>query len=347
MKKSELISVRRDDIRIDPTAKAIWRNIEHSSFFFESVAKFGHYTNPTAYKKRGRIFILNNIPSVEVFLQSQEAEILVELTDIDEADVPHFLIAFLNKEHKQPRTAAELIKLFLNYTKSGEGKKWYNDYPDSKDKEEIISKVFGISVPSVKAYLHLIQPGREKYLEMLKDTKSHSLHEVYQESRNNEKKDKSSTNSPTPAHSTQNSGAPGRVVSAGVANAFEITSDSSSVRSSMSPGEVPLNRAAVIAVDENAFDKDVLRHEAQRVDDSEQLFVERVVAYLSNGSQLQLMGKIDLKAKELSIKTTDHFKKCSDGTWFIPSMFGPVSIDIDLKDPIQSSALLFETAPKQ
>ena len=140
MKKNKIISANGDVIRIDRTAKSIWKNIELSSFYVESVAKFAHYTNPTGYKKGEYIYILNNIPSVEAVLQSEEAEILVEIIDINEADVPHFLIAFLAKEHKQPATVAELIRLFLNYTKSGAGKNWYDNYPDSKDKEEIISK---------------------------------------------------------------------------------------------------------------------------------------------------------------------------------------------------------------
>ena len=348
MKKGIVISLSRDEIQIDPTAKNIWRNIELSLFFAQAVSKFRYYTHPTGYRKGMFVYILNHIPSVEQFLKSEEQELQVELIEIDEADIAHFLIAFLAKEHKQPATVAELIRLFLNYTKSGAGKKWYDNYPDSKDKEEIISKVFGINVPSVKAYLHLVQKGREKYLNMLQDNINHSLHEVYKESRDSEKKDNAPANTKAQSHSSANSGTPIRVASSGVAVATETTGGSSPAPSATLPGNVSVKRSSSGAeeptVDESAFDKEVLRHEAQQRTEPGQNLVQKILAVLNDGSHLQLMGEIDLKAKELSIKTKDHFKKCPDGSWYIPSLYGPVSIEISLVDPIESPALSFETA---
>lgn len=345
MKNSIIISLSKGEIKIDPTAKNIWRNIELSLFFAQAISKFRHYTHPTGYRKGEFVFILNHIPFVEQFLKSEEQEMQVELIEIDEADVPHFLIAFLAKEHKQPATVAELIRLFLNYTKSGAGKNWYDNYPDSKDKEEIISKVFGINVPSVKAYLHLIRPGREKYLSKLTNLRKYSLHEVYQESRESERKDKAAPETPAPTHPTQNSGKSVRVATSGITPVSEVAGKSPSVPSPMPIGEAPIIKVEEPAVDESAFDKEVLRHEAQYKADSGENFVQRIIAYLTDGSLLQLTGKIALKAKEVPIKTTHNFEKCSDGTWFMPSLFGPVSIEISLDDPIQSPALSCEITP--
>ena len=345
MKKCIIISLSKGEIRIDPTAKSIWRNIELSLFFAQAISKFNHYTHPTGYRKGEFVYILNNIPSVEQFLKSAEQELQLELIEIDETDVPHFLLAFLAKEHKQPATVAELIRLFLNYTKSGEGKNWYDNYPDSKDKEEIISKVFGINVPSVKAYLHLIRPGREKYLSKLTNLKKYSLHEVYLESRDSERKDKVAPDTPAPTHSTQNSGASVRLATSGVTPVSEITGNSTSIPSHMPTGQVPVIKAEEPAVDESAFDKEVLRHESQYKADSGENLIQKIIAYLNDGSQLLLTGKIALKAKEVPIKTTQNFEKFSDGTWFMPSLFGPVSIEINLEDP--ATALSFGTASEQ
>ena len=55
-------------------------------------------------------------------------------------------------------------------------------------------------------------------------------------------------------------------------------------------------------------------------------FVTRIVAFLNDGSRLELNGKIDLMVNNESVRSTAKLKKCPDGIWSLPVHDTPVTI---------------------
>ncbi len=315
-KKSILKSVSMDNIRYDHTFIQIFKTTINPRYFSKAVEYFSHYTNPVGYERNGYTYLLSHKPSIDTVIELEHNDMLVEIIDIQDVDIVLFLIIFLSKEHKELRCTAELLKVMLVYISTSEGKKWFETVSESQDKEVRLATILGISCHSVKCYLKLIQPGNEKYLELLSDLTNYSLSKAYNECRAAERHPIDPADEQAGSGSGERSSGP-RV----------DVDPSNEVDPDFDPSEVRTPAEDFSTEEENIDDGDYLGYLEQYklTDDSTKEadrpakhFAQKVIVVLDDGSQLELLGRIILAVDGNTIDSTEKLSKQPDGRWVLP-----------------------------
>jgi hypothetical protein len=326
MKKTKSIMVDINKIRLDRTFQRIWKTSRNAALFIKAVKDHGHYTNPVVYKKESYYYLLGHKPGLDALIELGQEEVQVDLIEIDTTFITPFLIVFLSKEHKEPRVMAEYVRVILEYAATPEGKKWYKTTSDTEDKEDRLASLLDVSSYSVKCYLRLLQPGNEKYLEMLSDLKNYSLSGLYKECLNAEKQSRDTaagfdedeaddmpTNtliSSTKVPSSSDKPVETNPIHTSVGASMPVTNQTGTPEKA---GEdLNLEEVFLRYLDKYKFKKEGAENIPGH---SSENFIRKVVIFFEDGTRLELSGKVVFAADGGLINSTAELAKMPDGNW--------------------------------
>ena len=353
MKKSIATTVNIDIIRPDRTFHKIWKSVASPAFFANAIQKFGHYSNPVGYMENRYCYLLGHKPDLDALIALGKEEVIIDLIEIEKTDITQFLIAFLSKEHKELRCTAELLRLILQYIKTPEGKIWFSASTDSRDKEVQLATILGITCYAVKCYLKLLQPGNERYLELLADFKNYSLSKAYNEclanerkpqttdkdanatSKDNNSKERSETPKPSGDFATEES-------DDDFFSSFEDENDAHTVVNSETKAPAPTaagedesddDRRQVMFNKLEKYRRNTGSEPEPDVPNSLPLnsIASKVIVVLYDASLLELNGEIELCVDGSTVNSTSQLQKLPDGNWSLHKQHKTLSLTINSK----------------
>ncbi len=343
-KKSIFKTVNIDHVKYDPTFLRIWKYAANPKFFTDAVDKYKHYTNPVVYQSNGIYYMLNHYGSLAAVIALGQDEINLDIIDLHQNDVIEFLLSFQYHEHKERRSLAELIRVTLEYIATPEGRKWIKTITQSDDKEDRVSELFGISKHAARCYLKLIQKGNEKYLKLLAEDKNYRLSSAYASCLADEKKDNSTEDSapdkgPEKQTGSEKSKGPTKPVPDNSKPDTTIDPDQSAPTTDVETTDQTTSSEPTADQDgsnEDEYRKYLEKYEKGDSTSDEKVppppLAQKVLVILSDGKQLELVGKIKLTVDGKIISNTDQLEELPNGNWGIPAGFDDVSLTLVSSD---------------
>ena len=336
LKASITKTVDTDQVKCDSTLQRVWQYAINPEFFNDAIKRFQHYTKPVAYESEGVFFVIGQYYALQALLELGLAEIILDIIDIHKNDIIEFLLSFQYQEHKETRCLAELIKVTKEYIATPEGKKWLKTITNSDDKEEQLSELFGITNHAAKCYLKLIQPGNEKYLDMLAKDKNYRLSTAYDDCRAEQKRAENvDDNQPDTQTGSDKCKAPTKAAPDN--SNPDTTTDPDQSAPTTDVETTDQTTSSEPTADQDGSNEDEYRKYLEKFekDDStpdEELsakpLAHKVVVILSDGKQLELVGKIKLTVDGKIISNTDQLVELENGNWGLPTGFDDVSLTL-------------------
>jgi len=324
-KKYFTTQVDTDDVMLDNMLGRVSKYSTNPKFFNDGVGRFEHYTNPVAYKLKGKYHIVNHYGSMEAILDQKHDKVILDIIDIEKKDVIEYLLTFQYQNYKQVRCLAEMVKVTLEYIATPEGKKWIKSISNSDNKEEQFSILFGITRHAAKCYLKLVQPGNEKYLQRLADDKDYRLSTAYAECNaegESQSDDCSPQKEPVKQSNRNASSSAGKDRTSPNSNTGSGRHDDSvEKKPSDQPAPNPVSTNENFSNEAEFFD-----HLAQykkdgtadpETSDAEDL-AQKVVIILNDESLLELSGKIHLTVDGRLVSSMEQLHKLPNGNWSLP-----------------------------
>ena len=343
-KKSIVKVVSIDSVKYDRIFLRVWKHAKNPKFFTAAVDRFKHYANPVAYELQGVYYIINKFGSLEALIDLGQDEISLDIINLNQNDVLEFLLSFQYHEHKETRCMAELIKVTTEYIATPEGKRWLKTITKSEDKEEQFSELFGISIHAAKCYLKLIQPGNEKYLDMLAADKNYRPSKAYSDCVAEEKKPKpnvrgTSDEGPGKQAGSTKCSKPGKSTPDGSNPDTTTDSGQSEVPTNIKPPVLVPSEQRTPAVDFSKMDDfvDYLKQyeKGNSTPDEElpaQPLARKVVVTPCDGKHIELVGDIQLKVDGKIISNTGQLEELPNGDWGVPKGFNDVALTLVSED---------------
>ena len=336
LKASITKTVNTDKVKCDSTLQRVWKYAINPEFFNDAIKRFKYYTNAVAYEFEGVFFVISQYCALQALLELGLAEITLDIIDIHKNDIIEFLLSFQYQEHKETRCLAELIKVTKEYIATVEGKKWLKTITNSDDKEEQLSELFGITNHAAKCYLKLIQPGNEKYLDMLAKDKNYRLSTAYDDCRAEQKRAENvDDNQPDTQTGSDKCKAPTKA--APDYSNPETTTDPDQSAPTTDVETTDQTTSSEPTADQDGSNEDEYRKYLEKYEKGDSTsdekvppppLAQKVLVILSDGKQLELVGKIKLTVDGEIINNTGQLKKLANGDWGLLSFFDSISLTL-------------------
>jgi len=321
MLKTNIIKESADLIREDATFKRIWNSVITKKYFIEGVNKFGVYTRPTGYQKDGHVYLLGHKSSLDALLELGVEDIEMDIIDIESVNVVLYLIIFLSKEHKNLKCTAEYIRLTAQFIETPEGKSWVKENFQTKDKEKVLSELLDVSCSEVKCYLKLIKSGNENYLKMLENGEC-SLFHAYTTCCNAENEQRIKGAGDLDGSTKLASKKIAKV--SGAAKPTLVTGEGMFTDDTTIEGSDLIAPVSVANELPTLEDLDSILNQYRQNPVAENAvksrLIQKVVLFLSDGKQLELVVPAYLTIDGEEVSSTDRLKSSTDGNWTLPDV---------------------------
>ena len=341
MKKASITkTVNLDQVTCDSTLQRVWQYAINPEFFNDAIERFKYYRNPVAYELEGRFNAITQYATLQALREMGEVEINLDVIDLQQNDIIEFLLLFQYQEHKETRCMAELFKVTVEYIATPQGRKWLKSITQSEDKEDRFSELFGISKHAARCYLKLIQKGNEKYLKLLAEDKNYRLSSAYASCLADEKKDNSTEDSapdkgPEKQTGSEKSKGPTKPVPDNSKPDTTIDPDQSAPTTDVETTDQTTSSEPTADQDgsnEDEYRKYLEIYEKGDSTSDEKVppppLAQKVLVILSDGKQLELVGKIKLTVDGKIISNTDQLEELPNGNWGLPTGFDDVSLTL-------------------
>jgi len=321
--------IKRNELKFDPSYLRVSKHVNTPEFLGKAIKKFEYHVNLPVYERNDIYFqcgfgcVSDALEQLASEPENADALIEVDVIDMSDRDIIEFLLSFQYQEHKQERCIAELTMICEEYIAKEKNRNWLKEITGTGDKQKQYSILFGISESGAKCYLKLIRKENKHFLEMLADMQNGGLTKAYKECCDAEKKPKSPSDTvadkaPGKIQTEDKVGSPKTAPPTGTNDDDDDFLDD--ILSDESPAEE-------IGEEDGSDDEATEEYLALYKKDTAQTtagqphvgIIEKVIAVISDGKNLELTGITQLLVDEYNITSTAQLQQLPDGNWGLPA----------------------------